>query len=38
MMEKVKNFIEAHSNKLIGGAVLLIATFGIYGIVKLIKR
>lgn len=38
MMEKVKDFVETHSKKLIGGAVLLIATFGIYGIVKLIKR
>lgn len=38
MMEKVKDFIETHSKKFIGGAVLLVITFGIYGIVKLIKK
>lgn len=37
-MEKFKEFMETHAKKFIIGGVLFVATLGIYGIVKLIKR
>lgn len=37
-MEKFKNFMEKHAKKIVIGGVLFVATLGIYGIVKLIKR
>ena len=37
-MEKFKDFMETHAKKFIIGAVLFVATLGIYGLVKLIRK
>ena len=36
-MNKVKEFAKTHLKKIIGGAVLTVVTFGIYGVYKICK-
>ena len=37
-MDTIKRFIKTHLKKIIGGAVLTVITFGIYGVYKVCKN